>query len=262
VCFVALAPLSDPTLVTTSIAQTLGIAEGSGQPLLERLKEYLRPRQLLLVLDNFEQLVAAAPLVAELLAAAAQLKVLVTSRAVLRLSGEREFVVPPLAVPDRQHLPPLELLAQYAAITLFVERAQAVKPDFQLTTTIAPAVVEICARLDGLPLAIELAAARSKLFPPPAMLARLRSRLTLLTGGPRDLPARQQTLRNTIDWSYALLDAALQTLFARLAVFAGGCSLEAAEAVCGDQAVRMEDGGSKIEDRSSILHPRSARCTT
>jgi predicted ATPase/class 3 adenylate cyclase len=258
VCFVALAPLSDPTLVTSAIAQTLGIAEGSGQPLLERLKEYLHPRQLLLVLDNFEQVVAAAPLIAELLAAAAQLKVLVTSRAVLRLSGEREFPVPPLALPDRQHLPPLELLAQYAAIALFVERALAVKPDFQLTATTAPAVVEICARLDGLPLAIELAAARSKLFPPPALLARLRSRLTLLTGGPRDLPARQQTLRNTIDWSYALLDAALQTLFARLAVFAGGCSLEAAEAVCGDQAVRMEDGGSKIEDRAAILHPPSS----
>jgi class 3 adenylate cyclase/DNA-binding XRE family transcriptional regulator len=201
VFFVALAPISDPTLVPFTIAQVLGVKEGSGQPLVERLMEYLRPKRLLLLLDNFEQVVVAAPLLAELLSAAAQLKILVTSRAVLRLYGEREFPVPPLALPDRRRLPPPEMLSQYEAIALFIERAQAVKPDFELTTESAPAVAEICAQLDGLPLAIEQAAARSKLFPPQALLARISSRLTLLTGGRRDLPARQQTLRSTIDWS-------------------------------------------------------------
>src|SRR5262249_30269765 len=151
VCFVALAPISDSTLVTSTIAQTLGIKEGSGLALVERLKEYLRSRQLLLLLDNFEQVVVVAPLITELMGAA-QLKVLVTSRATLRLSGEREFPVLPLAVPDRAHLASLERLAQYAAIAMFVERAQAVKPDFRLTTANVPAVAEICARLDGLPL--------------------------------------------------------------------------------------------------------------
>jgi len=253
VCFVALAPISDPNLVASAIAQTLRIKEGSGQPLLERLKEHLRSRQILLLLDNFEQVVAAAPLIAELLAAAAQLKVLATSRAILRLSGEREFPVPPLAVPDRQHLPPLELLAHYEAIALFIERAQAVKPDFQLTSATASAVVEICARLDGLPLAIKLATARIKLFSPQAMLARLDRRLTLLTGGPRDLPARQQTLRNTIDWSYALLDADMQTLFAQLAVFVGGCSLEAVEAVASELSIEHEES-RKARNEDAVLN--------
>ena len=258
VFFVALAPISDPKLVTFAIAQALGIKEGSSQPLMERLKEHLCSKQQLLLLDNFEQVVDAAPLIAELLMAAAQLKVLVTSRAVLHLSGEREFLVPPLASPDRQHLPPLEMLSQYEAIALFIQRSQAVKPDFQLTSATAPAVAEICARLDGLPLAIEQAAARSKLFPPQGLLARLRSRLALLTGGARDLPARQQTLRNTIDWSYALLDADMQTLFARLAVFVGGFSLEAVEAVCADQELRIEDRGWKIAAPSSILDSLSS----
>jgi len=255
VFFVALAPISDPTLVISTIAQTLGIKEGSGQPLAARLEEYLRSKQLLLLLDNFEQVVDAAPLVAELLAAAAQLKVLVTSRAVLHLSGEREYPVPPLALPDRQHLPPLEILSQYEAIALFIQRAQAVKPDFQLTTATAPAVVEICARLDGLPLAIGLAAVRSKLFAPQALLARLRSRLGLLTGGARDLPARQQTLRNAIDWSYALLDADMQTLFARLAVFAGGCTFDAAEAIAAKFGIENEElRKDHTESQFSILN--------
>ncbi|MFL5803730.1 MAG: ATP-binding protein [Roseiflexaceae bacterium] len=255
VFFVALAPISDPTLVISTIAQTLGIKEGSEQPLVERLKEYLRPKQLLLLLDNFEQVVDAAPLIAELLVAAAQLKALVTSRAALRLSGEREFPVPPLALPDRQHLPPLEMLSHYEAIALFVQRAQAVVPDFQLTTATAPAVTEICARLDGLPLAIEQAAARSKLFPPQALLARLSSRLTLLTGGMRDLPARQQTLRNTIDWSYTLLDATMQALFARLAVFVGSFALEAVGAVCNaadDLPPDVLDGLAALVDQSLL----------
>jgi predicted ATPase/class 3 adenylate cyclase/DNA-binding XRE family transcriptional regulator len=255
VFFVALAPISDPELVASTIAQTLGIKEGSGQPLMARLKEFLRSKQLLLLLDNFEQVVDAAPLIAELLAAAAQLKVLVTSRAVLHLSGEQEFPVPPLALPERQRLPPLELLSQYEAIALFIERTQAVRPDFALTNQNAPAVVEICARLDGLPLAIEQAAARSKLFPPQTLLSRLRNRLTLLTSGTRDLPARQQTLRNTIDWSYALLDADMQRLFARLAVFVGSFSLEAVEAVCnaaGNLGLDALDGLASLVDQSLL----------
>lgn len=253
VFFVALAPIADPTLVPSAIAQTLGVKEGPGQPLVEQIKGYLRPRQLLLLLDNFEQVVGAAPHIAALLAAAPQLKVLVTSRAVLHLSGEQEFPVPPLALPDRRHLLRLEMLAQYEAIALFVQRAQAARPDFQLTAATAPAVVEICTRLDGLPLAIELAAARSKLFSPPALLGRLRSRLALLTDGTRDLPMRQQTLRNTIDWSYALLDAGVQALFARLAVFVGGFSLEAVEAVC----VAADDPPLSALDRLSALVDQS-----
>jgi transcriptional regulator with XRE-family HTH domain len=241
VWFVALAPIRDPDLMLSTIAQTLGIKESGAQSLLEGIKGYLRDRRVLLILDNFEQVAAAAPLVAELLAAVPGLKALVTSRAVLHLSGEHEFVVPPLAVPPgaapsfaraNTLVPKAETLA-YDAVQLFVDRAQAMKADFVLTDDNAPAVAAICQRLDGLPLAIELAAARSKLFAPKALLARLEQRLALLTIGARDLPARQQTLRATIDWSYQLLDAAERTLFARLSVFAGGCTLAAAEAVCG-----------------------------
>jgi predicted ATPase/DNA-binding XRE family transcriptional regulator len=261
VYFVALASISDPTLVASVIAQALGISEGSGHPLEERIKEHLRPKALLLLVDNFEQVIDAAPLVAELLLAAPRLKMLVTSRATLRLSGEREFLVPPLALPERQHLPPLEILSQYEAVALFIQRAQAVKHNFQLTSTSAPAVVEICTQLDGLPLAIELAAARSKLFPPQALLTRLSSRLTLLTGGTRDLPARQQTLRSTIDWSYALLDVALQTLFARLAVFVGGFSLEAVEAVCAAEEPKIEDRRSILDTLASLVDQSLLRQT-
>ncbi|MDQ5852175.1 MAG: NB-ARC domain-containing protein, partial [Chloroflexota bacterium] len=171
VWFVDLAPISDPALVAPTIAQTLGIKEAGGQSLLESLTAYLHAKQLLLVLDNFEQVVAAAPVVADLLRTAAQVKVLVTSRIVLHVYGEQEYPVPPLALPDLLHLPPREMLSQFAAVALFIERALAVKPDFQVTNENAPAVAEICARLDGLPLAIELAAARIKLFPPQALLA-------------------------------------------------------------------------------------------
>ncbi|MDQ5854637.1 MAG: helix-turn-helix domain-containing protein, partial [Chloroflexota bacterium] len=232
VWFVNLAPVGDPVLVLSTIAQTLGARETGNQPLLESLKTYLRAKRLLLVLDNFEQVLVAATLVAEVLAAAPDLTVLVTSRAVLHLSGEHEYPVPPLALPEIGQMPEIETLSQYAAVALFIERTQAVKPDFQVTNQTAPAVAEICARLDGLPLAIELAAARSKLFPPHALLQRLEHQLQFLTGGPRDLPARQQTIRATIDWSYQLLDAAEQRLFTRLAVFVGGWTVEAAEAVC------------------------------
>jgi predicted ATPase len=220
--------------------QTLGVKEQGQQAALAQLQAHLRDKQLLLVLDNFEQVVDAAPRVAELLAAAPELKILVTSRVVLHLRGEQEFPVPPLALPDPHQLPPVETVSQYAAVALFIARAQAVKPDFALTNQNAPAVAEICVRLDGLPLALELAAARSKLFGPQALLDQLSSRLKILTGGARDLPMRQQSLHNTISWSYQLLDASEQTLFRRLAVFVGGCTLEAAEAVASELKIEKK----------------------
>ncbi|HEU5100067.1 MAG TPA: adenylate/guanylate cyclase domain-containing protein, partial [Roseiflexaceae bacterium] len=231
VWFVDLAPLNDPELVIPTIMQALGLKEMAGQTALEQLHAYLHNKQLLLVLDNFEQIVAAALRVAALLAVAPQLKVLVTSRVVLRLQGEQEFQVPPLALPNPK-LPSLASLSQYAAVALFIRYAQAVIPDFQVTNANAPEVAEICHRLDGLPLAIQLAAARIKLFSPRALLKRLERRLVLLTGALRDVPARQRTLRNTIDWSYNLLDVSEQVLFRSLAIFVGGFSIEAAESVC------------------------------
>jgi len=232
VFFVNLACISDPDLVMPTIAETFELKETGDQPLLDLLKAYLREKHLLLLLDNFEQVVGAAVLVADLLAACAKLKVLVTSRVVLRMRAEQEFAVPPLALPDLKLLPDLVALTQYEALALFVLRARAVKPEFQMTDANAPTIAGICARLDGLPLAIELAAARIKLLPPQALLARLGQRLQVLTSGGQDVPARQQTLRNTIAWSYNLLDAQEQQLFRRLSVFAGGCTLEAIESVC------------------------------
>jgi len=252
---VALAPISDPGLVASSIAQTLGIKEIPGQPLSQSLREYLHERRLLLVLDNFEQVVAAAPLVAELLAACPRLKVLATSRMALHLTGEHEFPVPPLALPPRKPPPSFETLSQYAAVQLFIERAEAVKPDFVVTSENAPAVAEICARLDGLPLALELAAARIKLLSPQAMLSRLENRLNLLTGGARDLMARQQTLRSAIAWSYDLLGDGEKRLFERLSIFVGGCTLEAAAAVCGqdgDLEIDILDGVTSLADKSLL----------
>ena len=233
----------------------LEVGETAGKPLVESLAGHLRGRSLLLVLDNFEQVLAAAPLLAELLTACPGLKVLVTSRAALHLSGEHEFPVPPLELPDPKHLPDLETLSQYEAVTLFIQRARAARPDFQVTNASAPAVAELCARLDGLPLAIELAAARVKLLSPQALLARLGRRLNLLTGGARDLPARQQTLRSAIDWSYELLEPDEQAMFARLAVFVGGCTLEAVEAVCHpgvDRPLEVLDGLALLVDRSLL----------
>jgi predicted ATPase/DNA-binding CsgD family transcriptional regulator len=230
-CFVDLAPIFDAALVPSVIARALGVSEQPRQPLVDNLVEHLKDRALLLVLDNVEQVPGAAPLVADLLAACPKLNVLVTSRAVLHLSGEHEMPVPPLELPDPQRPVDPASLAQYEAVSLFVQRAQAARPDFAVTAATAPAIAELCARLDGLPLAIELAAARVKLLSPQALLARLGRRLTLLTGGPRDLPARQQTLRSTMDWSYDLLEPAERALFARLAVFVGGCSLDAVERV-------------------------------
>jgi predicted ATPase/class 3 adenylate cyclase len=230
--FVELATIDDPTLVAPTIARALGVAETGEKPPEETLKDYLREKELLLLLDNFEQVMEATPLLEGLLGAASGLKVLVTSRTVLRLYGEHEFPVLPLELPDPRRLPPPEYLTQYEAVRLFVERARAVKPDFSVTNENSPQVAEICARLDGLPLAIELAAARIRLLTPKTMLSRLGSRLKLLTGGARNLPERQQTLRGAIDWSYDFLDLEEQTLFARLSVFAGGRTLEAIETVC------------------------------
>ena len=230
VFFVSLAATTESTLIIPTIAHTLGVTESSSRLLLNSLKDFLRDKQTLLLLDNFEQIISIAPLLTELLEACARLRILVTSREALRLRGEHEFPLAPLALPGQ---PSFENLLQYPGIALFVERAQAIQPDFQLTPDDANAVAEICARLDGLPLAIELAAARIKLLPPQAMLAHLRDApLQILTGGARDLPARQQTLRSTIQWSYDLLNADEQRLFRWLSVFVGGCTFEVAKVIC------------------------------
>jgi predicted ATPase len=233
VCFDSLAPIREPELVIPTIARTLGLRELGERPLSERLGELLKERELLLVLDNFEQVVEAAPRVAELLAVCPRLKVLATSREVLHLSSERVFPVPPLGLPDVEQLPEDALaLSEYGSVAFFVQRARMAKPDFRLTEENAPVVAEICVRLDGMPLAIELAAARLRLISPRAILERLRRRLRLLKGGPRDAPVRQKTLRDAIGWSYDLLGAEERLLFGRLSGFAGGCTLEAAEEVC------------------------------
>jgi predicted ATPase/DNA-binding CsgD family transcriptional regulator len=231
VYFVPLAPISDPELVISAIAQALELRGASDGSLIDRLKSYLQSKRMLLLLDNFEQVVTAAPLLSDLLAACPGVKVLVTSRELLRLYGEHDYPVPPLSLPDPNKPPDLEALSHSEAITLFTQRARAVSPGFQLTGDNAHAVAEICLRLDGLPLAIELAAARTLVLPPADLLARLRSRLKLLTGGARNLPERQRTLQAAIDWSYNLLEPSEHALFRKLGVFVGGCTLEAIEAV-------------------------------
>jgi predicted ATPase/class 3 adenylate cyclase len=248
VFFVPLAPISDARLVASAIAQALGLPEAAGRSRLDSLKDHLHDKSLLLLLDNFEQVIAAAPLAAELLAVSSGLSILATSREGLRLSGERVYPVPPLGLPDLARLPAPESLAQCAAVDLFIQRARSVKPDFRLTPATARAVAEICVRLEGLPLAIELAAARINLLPAPALLARLGNRLSFLTGGARDLPARQQTLRNAIAWSYDLLDEPERRLFRRLAAFVGGCTFEAAEAVAGGGSA-----GSALDSLGSLV---------
>lgn len=261
VFFVALAAIRDPALVASTIAQTLEVREVGGNSLVDRLKEFLRDRQVLLVIDNFEQVIGAAPFMAELLNASTRLKVLITSRAPLRITGEHEFAVPPLSVPAPGQSLAIEALAQYAAVELFIARASAVKSDFTLTSENAPAIVQICARLDGLPLAIELAAARVKVLPPRALLARLESRLKVLMGGARDLPSRQQTMRGAIAWSYELLDEEEKKLFRRLSVFVGGCGLEAVEYVCnksGDLQIDVLDGVASLVDKSLLQQKEMA----
>jgi predicted ATPase/class 3 adenylate cyclase len=253
VYLITLAPISDPNLLAPSIAATLGIRENPARPVLDSLKEYLQSKHMLLVLDNFEQIVSAAPVVASLLATCPGLKVLVTSRTVLHLSGEHEYPVPPLKLPETGRLPAPEGLEGYSAVALFVQRARAVRPGFTLTSENAVAVARVCSQLDGLPLAIELAAARVKLLPPQAMLDRLGSRLDFLKGGARDLPARHQTLRRTIAWSYDLLADAEKAFFRRVSIFVGGCSLEAIESVCGS----MEDLGTDVLDLMAALVDKS-----
>src|SRR5215203_4099896 len=253
--FVPLATLTEAELLPPAVAEMVGVKETGEQPLDEGIKDYLSERRLLLVLDNLEQVLGAAPAVTELLAVAPGLKVLATSRAPLALYGEHEYAVPPLSLPDVRQLPDIAALSQYAAVSLFIERAQAAKAEFEVTSESAPAVAEICVRLDGLPLAIELAAARIKMLPPKAMLQRLSSRLKLLTGGARDLPERQRTLRATIEWSFALLDEGEQLLFGRLAVFSGGRTLEAIETICdaeGDLPVEAFEGVSSLVDKSLL----------
>jgi predicted ATPase len=257
ICFIPLAAVSDASLIPSIIAQGLGIRE-TGRPVsIQSLKEYLQDSRsnLLLFFDNFEHLLAAAPMVAELITAAHQLRVLVTSRAPLHIYGEYEFPVPTLASPDLQSGTSREILSTNPTVALFMARAIAVKPNFELTEENARAVATICTRLDGLPLAIELAAARIKLLSPSAMQSRLESSLQLLTGGAKDLPMRQQTLRRTMDWSYDLLSPAEQTLFRRISVFVGGCTLEGVEAVCNtkqDLEVDVLDGMGSLVNNSLV----------
>jgi len=257
VAFVPLESTRDPALVVAAIARTLGVRETPDYPVLDAVKARLATLTLLLVLDNLEHLVAAAPLVTDLLGVCPGVKVLATSRALLRVSGEHSITIPPLPVPEpaREALP--EQLAAVEAVQLFVERATAVQSTFTLTAETAPAVAAICCRLDGLPLAIELAAARVALLSPTALLARLEPSLPLLTGGTRDAPARQRTMRDTIAWSHDLLSPAEQTLFRRLAVFVGGFTPEAATAVASDEVeltvIGLEGLASLVE--KSLVQP-------
>ncbi|MEX1158197.1 MAG: AAA family ATPase, partial [Thermomicrobiales bacterium] len=232
VAFIELATVLEPELVLSTVAVSLGLRGVSSESIEQRLRTHLSQRRLLLILDNAEHLLDAAPDIAELLAASAQLRILVTSRSPLRLRGEHEFDVPPLAIPPVEHVLTTEELRHYPAIALFVRQARATEADFALTEHNAGTIAAICARLDGMPLAIELAASRIRVLSPDGILARLDQQLLLLTGGPRDQPPRLQTMRNAIAWSYDLLDAGQQELFRRLAVFSGGWTLAAAAAVC------------------------------
>jgi predicted ATPase len=255
VCFVSLASISNPNLVAPTIAQVFSLREVGDQSPLEQLKAYLREKQLLLFLDNFEQLLEAAVLLTELLEASPSLEMLVTSRAVLNVGGEHTFLVPTLVVPNLAQLPEVEELSHISSVALFLERASAVKPHFEMTPTNAASIAELCLRLEGLPLAIELAAARIKLFSPQALLSRLSQRLQLLTGGPRTSPARQQTLRSTLQWSYDLLRPEERLLFRLLSVFLGGWTLEAAEALCqqtGNNGLDVLNTLSALLDNSLI----------
>jgi predicted ATPase/transcriptional regulator with XRE-family HTH domain len=257
--FVPLAPLDNPALVADAITDALGVREHAERSLAESLVAHLQGKRVLLVLDNFEHLLPAASLVANLLASCSQLKLLVTSRAALHVRDEHEYPVAPLEVPDPARLPSVDTLIHYPAVNLFVRRAMAVRPDFLVTYSNASAVAEICVRLDGLPLALELAAARSKLLPPHALLARLvgtqgAASLQVLSSGPRDQPLRLQTMRNAIAWSYDLLRPPEQALFRRLAVFAGGGTMETIAAVCAiDDDLDVLEGLAELVDQS-LLH--------
>lgn len=263
VFFIDLAPVKDAELVISAIAQPLGVQESGIKSLNERLKQFLKDKEVLLVLDNFEHVESTAMLVKELLSSSRLLRALVTSRVPLHLADEHEFDVLPLEMPATNRTFSLSELMRYAAIRLFVKRAQTVKPAFALTNENAQAVAEICRKLDGLPLAIELAATRIKLLSPQSILTRLASQLTFLTGGARDLPARQQTMRNTISWSYDLLDDNERELLNRLSVFVGGCTVEAAEEVCGcgNLQIATLNGITSLVDKSLLVQkelPRGA----
>ncbi len=253
VYFVPLSAIHDPDLVPSAIAQALTVSTTGSRRPIEALLDHLREKQTLLVLDNFEQVLQAAPIATQLLEGSVGLRVLVSSRAVLHVSGEQEFPVPPLALPDLKALPGLAALSQFEAVRLFIERAVAVKPDFQATNENAPAIAGICERVDGLPLAIELAAARVKLFSPSALLSRLEKSLSALGSGARDSPARQQTLRGAILWSYDMLDAGGRRLLARFSVFARGGNLEQLEPVCGP----AEDVGGEVVEALDRLADQS-----
>lgn len=256
VFFVPLSAVSGDEGLTAAITQSIGLRAVAGESSRETLREYVRGliQPLLLLLDNFEHLISASAEIADLLSLNANLRVIVTSQAPLHVYGEHEFPVPPLAVPDMRSAPTsLEALSHFPAVALFLERAKAVKHDFTITKENATAISAICTRLDGLPLAIELAASRIKLLSPATLRARLESSLNLLTGGARDLPLRQQTLRGTVNWSYSLLNPAEQSLFRRLSVFIGGCTLEAVEAVCDtkcDLGLDVLDGMASMVDKS------------
>ena len=253
VFFVSLAPIADEDLLVSTIAQALAIREIAGEDLATTLSAYLSDKQILLVLDNFEQIVGAAPVIAKLLEAAPELRSLVTSRERLRLSAEHVYEVPPLMLPDTTQ-EDLGALLETDAIALFVARAEAVTPDFVLTQENAASVVAICRRLEGLPLALELAAARIAVLSPSALLTRLSGRLALLTGGARDTDERHQTLKNTIEWSYDLLEAPDQQLFWRLAIFVDGCRLDATEVVCNSEPgdVTALDGLRSLVNKSLL----------
>jgi predicted ATPase/class 3 adenylate cyclase len=255
-----LSSVTDPALVPATIARALGIPEAAGRPIFEEIKEHLLDRELLLVVDNFEQVAEAGPMIEDLLTAAPKLKALITSRVVLSLRGEQEYPVPPLEPPDPERLPDLPTLRRVGAVRLFTERALAASPRFLVTEENAPAVAEIIARLDGLPLAIELAATRTKVLTPEQMLPRLQKRLSIVASGARTLPERQRTLRGAISWSYDLLDEAERRLFARLSVFSGGWTLESAEAVCDPEGLGMDalDGLTSLVDKSLVRRTEHA----
>jgi predicted ATPase/class 3 adenylate cyclase len=270
VFFADLSPLTDPALVPAAVARALGVPEVAGRPILEAVKDHLHDKELFLVLDNFEQVAEAAPVIEELLTSAPRLKILVTSRIVLSLRGEQEYGVPPLDLPDPDRLPDVVTLRRFEAVRLFTERACAASPRFRITEENAPAVAEITARLDGLPLAIELAATRTKVLTPQQILPRLDKRLALLTSGARTLPERQRTLRGAIAWSHDLLDPTERGLFARLSVFTGGWTLESAESVCDPEGLGLDllEGLTSLVDKSLVLgtqsegHPRFSMLET
>ncbi|HXD12511.1 MAG TPA: DUF4062 domain-containing protein [Anaerolineales bacterium] len=257
VYLVRLTPIRDPELVIPTIAETLDIREANGgKQLIDTLRNNLQGKQMLLLIDNFEQVVEAAPQIAELMEACPSLKFIITSRMPLHVRSEKELFVPPLAMPELKQLPDLQQLSQYPAVTLFIQRARDLKPDFNITAENASAVAEICYRLDGLPLAIELAAARIKLLTPQELLARLKYRFDILRAG-RDMPERQQTLRSAINWSYDLLDDSAKAVFRRLSVFVGGWTLEAAEAICGlggGNGSQVIDAFEALIDNNLLTH--------